>query len=69
MPEWKGPVKQLDAFRYEIPRSYKPSMRTDGLLFVDEKMLPSVLQDNPPEQVAKEIRAVRELWESVMGGD
>ena len=52
MPEWKGPVKQLDAFRYEIPRSYKPSMRTDGLLFVDEKMLPSVLQDNAPEQVA-----------------
>jgi len=52
MPEWKGPVKQLDAFRYEIPRSYKPSMRTDGLLFVDEKMLPSVLADQAPEQVA-----------------
>ncbi len=52
MPEWKGPVRQLDAFRYEIPRSYKPAMRTDGLMFVDEKMLPSVLQDNAPEQVA-----------------
>ena len=52
MPEWKGPIKQLDPFRYEIPRSYKPAMRTDGLMFVDEKMLPSVLQDQAPEQVA-----------------
>src|SRR2546427_11989444 len=52
MTEWKGPVRQLDAFRYEIPRSYKAAMRTDGLMFVDEKMLPSVLQDNAPEQVA-----------------
>ncbi len=52
MPEWKGPVRKLDEFRYEIPRAYKPAMRTDGLMFVDEKMLPSVLQDNAPEQVA-----------------
>src|SRR2546427_3470313 len=52
MTEWKGPVRQLDAFRYEIPRSYKAAMRTDGLMFVDENMLPSVLQDNAPEQVA-----------------
>ncbi|MBI4416813.1 MAG: RtcB family protein [Euryarchaeota archaeon] len=52
MPEWKGPLKQLDEFRYEIPKSYKPTMRTDGLLFVDSKMLPSVLQDQAPEQVA-----------------
>src|SRR3972149_6522869 len=52
MPEWKGPVKQLDRFRYEIPRSYKPQMRTDGLMFVDDTLLPGVLQDQAPEQVA-----------------
>jgi len=52
MPEWKGPVERIDAFRYAIPRSYKPAMRTDGLMFVDERMLPSVLQDQAPEQVA-----------------
>ncbi len=52
MPEWKGPIKQLDRFRYEIPRSYKPQMRTDGLMFVDETLLPGVLQDQAPEQVA-----------------
>ncbi len=52
MPEWTGPVKQIDEFRYEIPRTYKPAMRTEGLLFVDAKMLPSVLADQAPEQVA-----------------
>lgn len=52
MTEWKGSVKRIDEFRYEIPRDYKPQMRTEGLLFVDDKMLPSVLQDNAPEQVA-----------------
>jgi len=52
MPEWKGPVQKVGEFRYEIPRSYKPQMRTDGLMFIDERMLPSVLQDQAPEQVA-----------------
>jgi len=52
VPEWKGPVKKLDAFRFEIPRSYKPQMRTDGLMFVDDSLLPGVLQDQAPEQVA-----------------
>ena len=52
MGEWRGPLKQLDPFRYEIPRSYKAAMRTDGIMFVDERMLPSVLQDQAPEQVA-----------------
>ena len=27
---WRGPLDKLDAFRYEIPRSYKPAMRTNG---------------------------------------
>ena len=52
MAEWKGPVRQIDDFRFEIPRSYKPQMRTDGLMFIDRAMLPTVLQDQAPEQVA-----------------
>jgi len=52
MPEWKGPVRKLDEFRYEIPRSYKPQMRTDGLMFVDNSLLSGALQDQAPEQVA-----------------
>jgi tRNA-splicing ligase RtcB len=49
---WNGPLNKVDAFRYEIPRSYKPAMRTNGLVFIDESMLPQLRQDQAPEQVA-----------------
>src|SRR2546428_9239026 len=53
MPEeWKGPTEQLDPFAYLIPKSYKPSMRTDGLIFADAKMMDQVRKDFAPEQVA-----------------
>ena len=37
--EWKGPIQQLDDYRFLIPKSYKPAMRTDGLIFADAKMM------------------------------
>src|SRR3989454_10361152 len=49
---WNGPLNKVDAFRYEIPRSYKPAMRTNGLVFIDDSMLPQLRQDQAPEQVA-----------------
>src|SRR5213594_250559 len=49
---WNGPLNKVDAFRYEIPRSYKPGMRTNGLVFIDESMVPQLRQDQAPEQVA-----------------
>ncbi len=49
---WSGPLEKLDPFRYEIPRSYKPQMRTSGLIFIDEPMLAQLRQDQAPEQVA-----------------
>ena len=49
---WSGPLEKIDAFRYEIPRSYKPAMRTSGLIFVDEPMMALLRQDQAPEQVA-----------------
>src|SRR6266702_5339047 len=49
---WHGPLNKVDAFRYEIPRSYKPAMRTNGVVFIDETMLPQLRQDQAPEQVA-----------------
>src|SRR2546429_165638 len=42
---WNGPLNKVDAFRYEIPRSYKPAMRTNGLVFIDESMVPQLRQD------------------------
>src|SRR5437867_12401086 len=49
---WNGPLNKVDAFRYEIPRSYKPAMRTNGLVFIGESLLPQLRQDQAPEQVA-----------------
>src|SRR3972149_4319320 len=50
--QWQGPTEKLDEFRYLIPRSYKPAMRTDGLIFADAKMMEQVKKDFAPEQVA-----------------
>src|SRR5439155_805154 len=48
---WNGPLNKVDAFRYEIPRSYKPAMRTNGLVFNGESMLPQLRQDKTTEGV------------------
>src|SRR5438876_664590 len=50
---WNGPLEKVDRFRYQIPRTYKREMRTDGLIFIDEPLLPLLRQDRAPEQVAK----------------
>jgi len=50
--EWKGPTQQIDDFRFLIPQSYKPAMRTDGLIFADAKLMEQVRKDFAPEQVA-----------------
>lgn len=52
MRRWTGPLRKLDNFRYEIPQKYKKEMRTRGVIFADEKMMKSVVQDNALEQVA-----------------
>src|SRR2546428_3394792 len=52
MEQWKGPIQQLDEFRFLIPKSYKPAMRTDGLIFADAKMMEQVKKDFAAEQVA-----------------
>jgi tRNA-splicing ligase RtcB len=35
-----------------IPKSYKSDMRTDGIIYADEKMMRQITQDESPEQVA-----------------
>lgn len=49
---WRGELKKIDDFRYKIPRSYKDGMRTDGVIYASEKMLPQITSDEAPEQVA-----------------
>lgn len=46
------PLEKIDDFRWRIPRSYKPGMRVDGLIYADEKLLKDIRQDKALEQVA-----------------
>ena len=47
-----GPLEQIDACCYRIPKSYKQGMRVDGLIFANEKLMHQLKLDQAPEQVA-----------------
>src|SRR5262252_2099480 len=47
-----GPLEPAGECCWRIPRSYKPGMRVDGLIFADERLLPAIKNDQAPEQVA-----------------
>jgi tRNA-splicing ligase RtcB len=49
---YHGPLEQVDECCWRIPRSYKPGMRVDGLIFADERLLLGIKQDQAPDQVA-----------------
>ncbi len=34
-----GPLERIDDTTWKIPRSYKPGMRVDGLIFANEELL------------------------------
>jgi tRNA-splicing ligase RtcB len=50
--EFHGPLEQVDACCWRIPRSYKQGMRVDGLIFTSEQLLPQLKKDQAPDQVA-----------------
>ena len=49
---YSGPLEQVDPCCWRIPKSYKPGMRVDGLIFASEQLLEQVKKDQAPEQVA-----------------
>src|SRR5580700_2319119 len=49
---YTGPLEQVDANTWRIPKSYKPGMRVDGLIFASEKLMEQLKRDHAPEQVA-----------------
>jgi tRNA-splicing ligase RtcB len=49
---YRGPLEQVDACCWRIPRDYKPGMRVDGLIFADERLIAQIRNDQAPEQVA-----------------
>ncbi|MFA5308164.1 MAG: RtcB family protein [Dehalococcoidales bacterium] len=52
MPQWRGKLEKIDEYRWLIPRSYKPGMRVDGLIYANAQMLNHIIDDQAPEQVA-----------------
>lgn len=49
---YSGPLEKVDDYRWRIPRTYKPGMRTDAIIFASEEMVPKIREDNAPEQAA-----------------
>src|ERR1051326_5737162 len=47
-----GPLERLDACCWRIPKSYKPGMHVDGLIFADDRLIQQIRNDQAPEQVA-----------------
>lgn len=47
-----GPLERVSECCWRIPKSYKPGMRVDGLIFADRRMLDDIRGDQAPEQVA-----------------
>src|ERR1700677_135161 len=49
---FNGPLEQVDACCWRIPKSYKQGMRVDGLIFANENLMHQLKLDQAPEQVA-----------------
>ena len=49
---FSGPLERVDACSRRIPKSYKPGMRVDGIIFASERMMEVIRGDQAPDQVA-----------------
>lgn len=49
---YKGPLEKVGECQWRIPRSYRPDMRVDGLIFADDVLIEQIKKDQGPEQVA-----------------
>jgi tRNA-splicing ligase RtcB len=50
--EWKGRLEKIDDYRWRIPDHYKYGMKVPGIIYAHEKMVPDIIADQAPEQVA-----------------
>ncbi|MFM8893616.1 MAG: RtcB family protein [Planctomycetia bacterium] len=49
---FEGPLERIDDCTWRVPRSYKPGMLVDGIIFADERLLPLIRHDRAADQVA-----------------
>lgn len=47
-----GIVEKIDEYRFKIPQSFKPGMRTDAILYADDEMIPHIIADGAHIQAA-----------------
>ena len=52
MTEGAFPLRQLDAYRWEIPMTARPWMRVPGLIYADEILVTQIQEDQALEQLA-----------------
>lgn len=50
--EYSGPLEQVDACCWRIPKRYRPDMRVDGLVFANDRLIATIRKDQALEQVA-----------------
>jgi tRNA-splicing ligase RtcB len=48
----KDKLEKLTPYKWRIPKSYKPGMRVDGIIYADERLLQAAAEDQAMEQVA-----------------
>ena len=51
-PTFHGPLERVDDCLWRIPRSYRPELRVDGLIFASDVLMEHIRGDQAPEQVA-----------------
>ena len=49
---WTGELEQISDYKFRIPKSYKPGMLVDGIIYSSDKLLAGIKNDKAPEQVA-----------------
>ena len=50
--EYTGPLERIDETSWRIPKSYRPGMTVDGIIYANDRLLNAIKQDQSPEQVA-----------------
>jgi tRNA-splicing ligase RtcB len=49
---WEGQLEKINEYKFRIPKSSKPGMRVDGIIYANEKLLVDIKRDKAAEQVA-----------------
>jgi tRNA-splicing ligase RtcB len=49
---YSGPLQRVSDTCWRIPKSYKPGMRVDGLIYANDALIEHIREDQAPEQVA-----------------